>query len=104
MEEAAQVVVLGFVLGSGPEFGLEFDLVLGRGCGLEPEWESDQESLQELAQDQDMELGRCQVCRGPLGCDQVPTHHRSHQVSGCTVSGTLLKWANVKNNRRLSLS
>lgn len=87
---------LGFVLGFVLEFVLESDPVLGQGRGLEPGWEFDQESLQvpgqELALefDQDMELGRCWEGQGSLGHDQVSTLHRSHQVSGCTVSDTPL--------------
>lgn len=93
MEEAVWVVldmdiVLGLALGSGLGHGLESvqesDLVLGQ----EPGWEFDQELAQEF--DQDMEVGRCQVTRDSLGRDQVPALHHSHQVSGCTVSGTPL--------------
>ena len=77
--------MVGFVLEFDLEFGLESDPVLGQGPG----WEFDQESLQVF--DRDMDLGRCLVCRGPLGHDQVSELRRSHQVSGSTVSGTLLK-------------
>lgn len=77
-------------MGSGLdlEHGLDPERVFGQGPDLELGWEFDQGSLQDLAQeyDQDMEAGRCQVCRGPLGYGR-----RSHRVSGRTVSGTLLK-------------
>lgn len=93
VEVVLEMDIVGFVL-------VGFVLV---GSGLEESgpggWEFDQDTLQVPGQvpgqecAQDMELGRCRVCRDPLGHDQVPPLHRSHQVSGCTVSGTPLKWA-----------
>lgn len=89
--------VLGFAL----EIGLESVQGLDQGPGLGSGWESDRGS-RGLAQefDLDMELGKCQVCQGLLGHDQVQTLHRSRQVSGCTVSGTPLKLAQEKTKRR----
>lgn len=92
MEEAVEVVALGSVLGLGLEHDLESESVPDR----EPGWEFDQEPLQVPGQeparafDQDTELDRCQVGLGPQGHDQVSALHRSHQGSGCTVSGILL--------------
>lgn len=89
MEEAVWVVLdMDIVLGLALEFALGSGLESDQGHGQEPGWEFDQELAQES--DQDMEVGRCRVSRDSLGRDQVPAFHHSHQVPGCTVSGTPL--------------